>query len=87
MTSLGRPTVIIAHTVKGKGLSLAEGVHTWHSIVPSPQDFERARQELEPDEIALLDHTTNTNSRTPTAAARSESRWAETLAQKNGASA
>jgi transketolase len=50
-----RPTVIIAHTVKGKGLSLAEGVHTWHSIVPSAQDFERARQELEPDEIDLLD--------------------------------
>ena len=51
----GRPTVIVAHTVKGKGLSLAEGVHTWHSIVPSAEDFERARQELEPDELALLD--------------------------------
>jgi len=51
----GRPTVLIAHTVKGKGLSLAEGAHTWHSIVPSPDDFEKARQELEPDEIELLD--------------------------------
>jgi transketolase len=51
----GRPTVLIAHTVKGKGLSLAEGAHTWHSIVPSPEDFEKARQELEPDEIDLLD--------------------------------
>ncbi len=51
----GRPTVIIAHTVKGKGLSLAEGVHTWHSIVPSADDFERARQELEADELDLLD--------------------------------
>lgn len=51
----GRPTVILAHTVKGKGLSLAEGVHSWHSIVPSPEDFERARQELEADELALLD--------------------------------
>lgn len=51
----GRPTVIIAHTVKGKGLSLAEGVHTWHSIVPSAEDFEKARQELEPDELDLLD--------------------------------
>jgi transketolase len=47
--------VIIAHTVKGKGLSLAEGVHTWHSIVPSADDFERARQELEADELDLLD--------------------------------
>src|SRR3954453_13588304 len=50
-----RPTVIIAHTVKGRGLSLAEGVHTWHSIVPSADDFERARQELDPQEIELLD--------------------------------
>ena len=50
-----RPTVLIAHTVKGKGLSLAEGVHTWHSIVPSQDDFEKARQELELDEIDLLD--------------------------------
>ena len=51
----GRPTVILAHTVKGKGLSLAEGVHTWHSIVPSAEDFELARQELESDELDLLD--------------------------------
>jgi transketolase len=50
-----RPTVIIAHTVKGRGLSLAEGVHTWHSIVPSAEDFEKARRELEPDELDLLD--------------------------------
>ena len=55
-----RPTVIIAHTVKGKGLSLAEGVHTWHSIVPSAEDFERAREELEPEELELLDaHATS----------------------------
>jgi transketolase len=54
-----RPTVIIAHTVKGKGLSLAEGVHTWHSIVPSAEDFEKARQELEQDEIDLLDAYAN----------------------------
>ena len=51
----GRPTVLIAHTVKGKGLSLAEGAHSWHSIVPSQEDFEKARQELEADEIDLLD--------------------------------
>jgi transketolase len=53
----GRPTVIIAHTVKGKGLSLAEGVHTWHSIVPTADDFEKARRELEPDELEILDNT------------------------------
>lgn len=42
----GRPTVIIAKTVKGKGLSLAEGTHTWHSIVPTAEDLEQARREL-----------------------------------------
>ena len=56
----GRPTVLLAHTVKGKGLSLAEGVHTWHSIVPTEEDFELARQELEPEERELLDsYSTN----------------------------
>jgi transketolase len=30
-------------------------VHTWHSIVPTPEDFEQARQELEPEELELLD--------------------------------
>ena len=52
----GRPTVILAHTVKGKGLSLAEGVYTWHSIVPTQDDFELARQELESDELDVLDN-------------------------------
>ncbi|WP_375423874.1 transketolase [uncultured Friedmanniella sp.] len=52
----GRPTVILAHTVKGKGLSLAEGAYTWHSIVPTEEDFERARRELEADELDVLDH-------------------------------
>ena len=51
-----RPTVILAHTVKGKGLSQAEGVYTWHSIVPTQDDFDRARQELEADELDVLDN-------------------------------
>ena len=51
----GRPTVLLAHTMKGKGLSLAEGLHAWHSIVPTQEDFEKARRELEPDELDLLD--------------------------------
>jgi transketolase len=55
-----RPTVIIAHTVKGKGLSLAEGAYTWHSIVPTGEDFEKARQELDPDELDVLDNHPST---------------------------
>ena len=55
--------MIIAHTVKGKGLSLAEGAYTWHSIVPTADDFEKARHELEPDELEILDSTPTTSDR------------------------
>jgi transketolase len=50
-----RPTVLLAQTTKGKGLSLAEGMYTWHSIVPTAEDLEKARQELDPDDRELLD--------------------------------
>ncbi len=43
----GRPTAIIARTLKGKGLSLSEGRHKWHAIVPSADDLEVARGELD----------------------------------------
>ena len=44
--ALGRPTVLIAQTVKGRGLSLAEGVHTWHSTVPTAEQYALAESEL-----------------------------------------
>jgi transketolase len=55
-----RPTVIIAHTVKGKGLSLAEGAYAWHSIVPTAEDFAAARRELDPAELDVLDNHPST---------------------------
>jgi transketolase len=45
----GRPTVLVAQTVKGKGLSLAEGTYTWHSVVPTTEQVDQARAELVPD--------------------------------------
>ena len=42
----GRPTVLVAQTVKGKGLSLAEGTYTWHSTVPTTEQVDQARSEL-----------------------------------------
>ncbi len=42
----GRPTVIIARTVKGKGFSLAENNHVWHANVPNAADIALADQEL-----------------------------------------
>lgn len=42
-----RPTVIIANTVKGKGVSFMEGNVGYHGKVPSKPDYERALKELE----------------------------------------
>ncbi|MEV8505003.1 transketolase [Actinoplanes sp. NPDC051475] len=44
-----RPTVLVAQTVKGKGLSMAEGTYTWHSTVPTTEEVDQARSELVPD--------------------------------------
>jgi transketolase len=41
-----RPSAIIAHTVKGKGVSFAENTHLWHSNNVDEQVYERAITEL-----------------------------------------
>ena len=43
----GRPTVIIAHTVKGKGVSFMENTVLWHYRTARGEEFERALAELE----------------------------------------
>lgn len=43
----GKPKCIIAHTVKGKGISAAENVAGWHHKVPNDEEFETALRELE----------------------------------------
>ena len=42
----GRPTVIVAHTVKGKGVSFMEGKWEWHGKAPSREEAEQAVREL-----------------------------------------
>jgi len=42
----GRPTVIIAHTVKGKGVSFMEGNYRWHGKAPKDEDLQKALAEL-----------------------------------------
>lgn len=42
----GKPTVIIARTVKGKGVSFMEDVQGWHGVPPKPDELERALAEL-----------------------------------------
>jgi transketolase len=41
-----RPLLIVARTIKGKGVSFMEGNFNWHAKVPNAQDLERALQEL-----------------------------------------
>jgi transketolase len=42
----GKPNAIVAHTVKGKGVSFMEGVSMWHYRGPSEDEAEKARAEL-----------------------------------------
>lgn len=43
----GKPTVIIAKTVKGKGVSFMENVCGFHGVAPTTEETERAIAELE----------------------------------------
>ncbi|MBU4376503.1 MAG: transketolase [Candidatus Omnitrophica bacterium] len=42
-----KPTVILAHTVKGKGVSFVEHKAEWHGIAPKKEELDRALKELE----------------------------------------
>lgn len=42
-----KPRVIIADTIKGKGVSFMEGKTSWHGVAPSDEDYEKALKELE----------------------------------------
>ena len=43
----GKPSVIIAHTVKGKGVSWMEGKVLWHYKQPTPEELVNALAEVE----------------------------------------
>jgi len=42
----GQPTCIVAHTVKGKGVSYMEGDFNWHAKVPTDDDLAKAIDEI-----------------------------------------
>jgi transketolase len=42
-----RPKIVIAHTVKGKGVSFMEDDNNWHYRIPSADELTRAREELQ----------------------------------------
>lgn len=43
----GKPTAIVAHTIKGKGVSFMENNPEWHGIAPKPEQVSAAVKELE----------------------------------------
>jgi transketolase len=49
----GKPSVVIAHTVKGKGVSFMENNIKWHHGVPDAEQFARAMEELGADQMSI----------------------------------
>lgn len=47
----GKPSAIVSHTIKGKGVSFMENVTMWHYRGPDPEEADAARRELK----ALID--------------------------------
>jgi transketolase len=42
----GSPVAVVAHTVKGKGVSFMENDYSWHSRVPTDEELQQALEEL-----------------------------------------
>jgi len=42
----GKPSILIAHTIKGKGVSFMENKPEWHGVVPTKEQTELALKEL-----------------------------------------
>jgi transketolase len=47
MAFKGKPTVLVAHTVKGKGVSFMENIAGWHGKPPSVEQMEQGLKELD----------------------------------------
>lgn len=50
----GKPTVLIANTVKGKGSSVMENKAAWHHKVPNEEELAQIRKDLKERKEALL---------------------------------
>ncbi|WP_279232879.1 transketolase [Mobilisporobacter senegalensis] len=51
----GRPTVIIADTTKGYGVSFMENKAGWHHRIPNQEEYEQALAELEQRRVAAYE--------------------------------
>lgn len=46
----GKPTLVLAHTVKGKGVSFMEHNPHWHGVAPNPEELKKALAELDKED-------------------------------------
>lgn len=51
--AVGKPSLVIAHTVKGKGISFMENQLKWHHGVPNKEQYTQALEELDEAEMVL----------------------------------
>jgi len=42
----GQPTAIIAHSIKGKGVSFMENQVSWHGVAPNDEEYAKAMEDL-----------------------------------------
>lgn len=45
-THSGKPRMVVAHTIKGKGVSFMEKVIDWHGVAPNDEQLQKALKEL-----------------------------------------
>lgn len=50
----GKPNLLLAHTIKGRGVSFMENVASWHHHVPNEDELRLALQELDHTEAMLV---------------------------------
>jgi len=48
-----KPQVIIAHTIKGSGVSFMENQVKWHGVAPKKEDYEKALKELDEEKLKI----------------------------------
>jgi transketolase len=51
----GRPSLVLARTIKGKGVTFMENIAKWHHGVPTDQEYAQAMAELEAARKQLLE--------------------------------
>jgi transketolase len=49
-----RPSVIIAHTIPGRGVDFMENDYKWHGMVPNEEQAKRALEEIRASDGRIL---------------------------------